>query len=95
MVLLILFPEIWLFSIFMIYIPLWFYLYEVKTGRYPDVVLFTFHYGSTYTIKAMVSFRDVKIFTFHYGSTYTAEYFGVSIEYFYLHSTMVLLIPYD
>ena len=31
--------------------------------------------------------------TFHYASTLSADYFGVDIKYFYLHSIMLLLYP--
>ena len=33
-----------------IYIPLWFYLYKVHNFLVPLYNIFTFHYGSTYTV---------------------------------------------
>ena len=56
---------------FHIYIPLCFYLYSIhlNAGRGDDT--FTFHYASTYTIKAAIKSGQIIEFTFHYASTYT------------------------
>ena len=76
-----------------IYIPLWFYLYPDNRPCIFLTDLFTFHYGSTYTIYP-ITCRPVKFwFTFHYGSTYTWSPGSVLLPVPDLHSTMVLLIP--
>ena len=75
-----------------IYIPLWFYLYDGSRNVVLESKTFTFHYGSTYTISPSVSIAGDITFTFHYGSTYTVSALSSPVFAIYLHSTMVLLI---
>ena len=58
-----------------------------------DALLFTFHYGSTYTAESQTDSLSPPPFTFHYGSTYTLPEPLIQNLSLYLHSTMVLLIP--
>ena len=75
-----------------IYIPLWFYLYFARNWDSLREIIFTFHYGSTYTKMQEQLNKSVKSFTFHYGSTYTDTAQGWYHFLIHLHSTMVLLI---
>ena len=55
--------------------------------------LFTFHYASTYTAHWYPCASYLSWFTFHYASTYTVLPVHIFMyPYFYLHSTMPLLI---
>ena len=76
----------------LIYIPLWFYLYFARNWDSLREIIFTFHYGSTYTKMQEQLNKSVKSFTFHYGSTYTDTAQGWYHFLIHLHSTMVLLI---
>ena len=53
---------------------------------------FTFHYGSTYIMRAQEASAVYVPFTFHYGSTYILHRCIQRVHQCYLHSTMVLLI---
>ena len=87
---------------FHIYIPLCFYLYSIhlNAGRGDDT--FTFHYASTYTIKAAIKSGQIIEFTFHYASTYTKaplqEYPDREIIYiplcFYLYYVCILIYAF-
>ena len=76
-----------------IYIPLWFYLYDLPGVSGHRWNTFTFHYGSTYTTDCLTSGLVRSWFTFHYGSTYTDPLQFPVGGVTHLHSTMVLLIP--
>ena len=77
-------------------IPFTFHYGSTYTDRfqmqYNNSMVFTFHYGSTYTGRPGEVHHVDAIFTFHYGSTYTIIRFYLTVNLFYLHSTMVLLI---
>ncbi len=94
MVLLILDNFGWVWGRIKIYIPLWFYLYEIPrrlsgSGRNLIYIPLWFY---LYWIRKK-KLPAIKIFTFHYGSTYTGKNWNTSTALPYLHSTMVLLIP--
>ena len=55
--------------------------------------LFTFHYGSISTIALITTLKIIKQFTFHYGSISTLKVNREFEDIYYLHSTMVLLVP--
>ena len=56
------------------------------------MIIFTFHYASTYTIGIDENAVSTTGFTFHYASTYTMPVIYTIYFALYLHSTMLLLI---
>ena len=75
-----------------IYIPLCFYLYRLSVYGVTDLIEFTFHYVSTYTVRLEAWSRGLSKFTFHYVSTYTVPINAIRQDCLNLHSTMFLLI---
>ena len=79
-------------TIYLIYIPLCFYLYQYTVVFDAGTNKFTFHYVSTYTYTWGCVLKALSSFTFHYVSTYTNIKCETARIQQNLHSTMFLLI---
>ena len=80
------------FSFFLIYIPLWFYLYPAPNRIDRTSPLFTFHYGSTYTCLTVTVISV--LFYLHSTMVLLIQWktWCSRLPEVHLHSTMVLLI---